>query len=159
VVGYNEEALEDALYLSSLSEKTYIITQGKNFDAPNGLIQRCKEKQNIEIISANIRSINGTEFVKSIIIEDKNSRKSKCLEVDVVFVVIGVAPMTEIVKKAEIKVDEGGCITVDRSQSTNVKGVYAAGDCTCGGMQIVTAVGEGAMAAMQAYRYIRQYKK
>ena len=96
--------------------------------------------------------------MKSTIIEHKNSRKPRCIEVDGVFVVIGVAPMTEIVKKAEINVDEGGCIIVDRSQSTNVKGVYAAGDCTCGGMQIVTTVGEGAVAVMQAYRYVRQKK-
>lgn len=159
VVGYNEEALEDALYLSSISERTYIINQEKNFDAPNDLIQRIKKKQNVAIISATISSINGNKFVKSITIEDKILRKSRCIEVDGVFIVIGVAPMTEIVKKATIKVDEGGCITVDRSQSTNIKGVYAAGDCTCGGMQIVTAVGEGAMAAMQAYRYVRQKKK
>jgi thioredoxin reductase (NADPH) len=158
VIGYNEEALDDALYLSSLSERIYIINQGKDLIAPNDLIQKIKKTQNIEIISATISSINGDEFVESIIIEDKNSRKTRCIEVDGVFIVIGVAPMTEKVKKAEIIIDEGGCVTVDRNQSTNIEGIYAAGDCTCGGMQIVTAVGEGAMAAMQVYRYVRQKK-
>jgi thioredoxin reductase len=61
--------------------------------------------------------------------------------------------MTNLVKKAGVDVDNRGCIKVNRRQSTNVKGVYAAGDCTCGGMQIITAAGEGATAAIQAYRY------
>jgi thioredoxin reductase (NADPH) len=56
-------------------------------------------------------------------------------------------------------VDERGCIKVDRRQATSIEGVYAAGDCTCGGMQIVTAAGEGAMAAIQAYRHVKKTKK
>ena len=66
--------------------------------------------------------------------------------------------MTAIVRNAGIDTDRSGCITVDRQQKTNVEGVFAAGDCTCGGMQIVTAAGEGAMAAMRAASYVRQQK-
>ena len=74
-------------------------------------------------------------------------------------IIIGGVPMTNLVKKTGIEVDKRGCIKVDRRQATNVEGVYAAGDCTCGGMQIVTAAGEGAMAAIQAYRYVKRIKK
>ncbi len=56
-------------------------------------------------------------------------------------------------------VDERNCIKVDRNQSTNIDGVFAAGDCACWGMQAATAAGEGAMAALQAYRYVRRVKK
>lgn len=51
-------------------------------------------------------------------------------------IIIGGVPMTNLVKKTGIEVDKRGCIKVDRRQATNVEGVYAAGDCTCGGMQI-----------------------
>jgi thioredoxin reductase (NADPH) len=67
--------------------------------------------------------------------------------------------MTAIVKNAGIETDKTGCLTVDRQQRTNIEGVFAAGDCTCGGMQVVTAAGEGAMAAMRASAYIRKIRK
>jgi thioredoxin reductase (NADPH) len=60
------------------------------------------------------------------------------------------------VKKAGVSVGKKGCIKVTRQQVTNVDGVFAAGDCTCGGMQIITAAGEGAMAGLQAYRFINK---
>jgi thioredoxin reductase (NADPH) len=66
--------------------------------------------------------------------------------------------MTEIVRKAGISTDKNGCLIVDRLQRTNIEGVFAAGDCTCGGMQVVTAAGEGATAAMKASAYIRNSK-
>jgi thioredoxin reductase (NADPH) len=66
--------------------------------------------------------------------------------------------MTEIVKKAGVNTDQRGCIVVDRAQRTNLDGVYAAGDCTCGGMQVVTAAGEGAMAGMRAAAYVKRLK-
>ena len=73
-----------------------------------------------------------------------------------VFVAMGNVPMTAIVKRAGINTDHDGCLTVNRQQKTNVEGVFAAGDCTCGGMQVVTAAGEGAMAAMKASAYVRK---
>jgi len=58
--------------------------------------------------------------------------------------------------KAGLKLDHGQCLAVDRFQKTNIEGVFAAGDISCGGMQVVTATGEGAMAAMQAIVYLRK---
>ena len=78
---------------------------------------------------------------------------------DAVFISLGRVPMTQMVQKAGIEVDQRGCIKVDRRQRTNVEGVFAAGDCTCGGMQIVTAAGEGATAAIRASTYVKRMKK
>lgn len=64
--------------------------------------------------------------------------------------------MTAIVKNAGVTTDRNGCLTVDHQQKTSVEGVFAAGDCTCGGMQVITAAGESAMAAMRASGYIRK---
>ena len=69
---------------------------------------------------------------------------------------MGNVPMTAVVRRAGIHTDYGGCLTVNRQQKTNIEGVFAAGDCTCGGMQVVTAAGEGAMAAMKASAYVRK---
>jgi thioredoxin reductase (NADPH) len=73
-----------------------------------------------------------------------------------VFVSLGGVPMTAIVKNAGVATDRNGCLTVDRQQRTSIEGVFAAGDCTCGGMQVVTATGEGAMAAMRASAHVRK---
>ena len=156
VVGSGDEALEDAVYLSNLSRKVLLIMGQRDIEAAKPLIDRCGEKENIEILKAKIKSILGDSYVKSVVISDLETRKSREIPVDGVFISIGAVPMTSLVKKTGIEVDERGCIKVDRRQATSIEGVFAAGDCTCGGMQIVTAVGEGAMAALQAYRYVRK---
>ena len=159
VIGSSDEALEDALRLSNLSKKVFVITEKTEFEADRKLIDNCVEKENIEILKATVKSITGDNEVESIIISDSHDdEKTKEVVVDGVFISLGRVPMTNLVKNAGITVDTNGCIEVDRKQTTNIQGVYAAGDCTCGGMQIVTAVGEGAMAAIQIYRYVKTAK-
>lgn len=159
VIGSSDEALEDALYLSNLSKKVILATQKQQIEASKTLLETCKGKENIQIINARVKSILGGKYVKSISILDLESNKESEIPVDGVFISLGGIPMTSLAKKAGITVDERGCIKVDRRQATNVEGIFAAGDCTCGGMQIVTATGEGARAAMQAYQYVRSIKR
>jgi thioredoxin reductase (NADPH) len=158
VIGSGDEALEDALYLSSLSRKVYLVTEGEEIKAAKSLLERCARKGNIEVLKAKVHSITGDSLVRSIAVSDFESEGRREVFVDGVFISVGEVPMTALVRKSGIAVDERGCIRVDRRQATNIEGVFAAGDCTCGGMQIVTAVGEGAMAAMQSYRYVRKLK-
>ncbi|MEM1531167.1 MAG: FAD-dependent oxidoreductase [Candidatus Bathyarchaeia archaeon] len=157
VIGFNNEALEDALYISNFARKVILISHGGKSEVEESLLEKIRQKQNIEIMDANVKSINGDAYVKSITIAGQKGLEE--IPVDGVFIVLGSIPVTNIVRKAGIAVDERGCIRVDRSQSTNIEGVFAAGDCTCGGMQVATAVGEGAMAALQAYRYVKRIQK
>ena len=159
VVGSENEALEDALYLSSISKKVFLITQHGGIEAEKALVDECQKKTNIETIKSNVKSILGDRYVESIAIIDFSSDKEREIPVDAVFISVGGVPMTNLVRKAGIVVDERGCIKVDRRQATNMEGVYAAGDCTCGGMQIITAAGEGAMAAIQAYRHVKRTQR
>jgi thioredoxin reductase (NADPH) len=159
VIGAGEEAVEDALYLATLAEKVVVVTQGTTLDVTEPLARRIRDTANIEVVPARVRSIHGDDVVTAIALVDPTDDPPRTLPVDGVFIVVGGAPMTAIVKRVGVAVDARGCIQVDRRQATNVAGVYAAGDCTCGGMQIVTAVGEGAMAAMQVYRYVRKVKR
>jgi thioredoxin reductase (NADPH) len=159
VTGRGNEAFEDALYLSNFSKKVFLITHSDGIEAEKTLVDECEEKPNIEILRTNVRSVFGDDFFKAVKLSDFGSNRETQIAVDGIFISIGGVPMTNLVRKAGVMVDERGCIKVDRKQATSVEGVYAAGDCTCGGMQIATAVGEGAMAAMQAYRYVKGVKR
>jgi len=158
VVGSGEDAVADALILADLAKEVLLVTQGKELEAFGEKKQKILEKKNLEIVSGEVAAILGENAVKSIRIVDPASELEKVKDVNGVFIALGGVPMTEIVKKAGIALDAGGCIMVDRFQRTNVEGVFAAGDCTCGGMQIVTAAGEGAMAALKASPYVKRRK-
>lgn len=157
VVGFNNEALEDALYISNFAEKIIVVAHGGRGDVEEDLLRKCGERRNIEFRDANVKSINGDVYVKSVTLVDQEGAEE--ISVDGVFIILGNVPATAIVRKAGVAVDDRGCIRVDRMQLTNIEGVFAAGDCTCGGMQVATAVGEGAMAALQAYRYVKRVKR
>jgi len=159
VVGSGNEAFEDAIYLSDFAEKVVIITGKQEVEAAEKLVDRSVRAGNIETLKAAVKSIAGDTYVKSVRISDLQSKEERDIPVDAVFVSVGGVPMTNLIEKTGVAVDDRGCIQVDRRQATNIGGVFAAGDCTCGGMQMVTAVGEGAMAAMQAHRYVRSMKR
>jgi len=159
VVGCDDEAFTDALYLSDFAKKVTIVTQREEIDAAKDLTERCRQKGNVEILNASVKSIIGDNYVKSIMVHDLRSSTDLEIPVEGVFISIGGVPMTNLMQKAGIMVDERGCIKVDSRQATNIDGVFAAGDCTCGGMQIATSVGEGAMAGMSAWKYVRKIKK
>jgi thioredoxin reductase (NADPH) len=158
IVGSGNEAFEDALYLSGFSRKVLLVTHKAEVEAEKTLISECKAKGNIEVLKARMKSIVGDSSVTAARIVDLETEKEMTVPVDGIFFSLGGTPMTNLVKAAGIAVDERGCIKVDRKQATNIEGVYAAGDCTCGGMQIVTAAGEGAMAAIQVFRYVKKLK-
>jgi thioredoxin reductase (NADPH) len=156
IVGNGEEAAIDALALADLANKVTIVTQGENLSVEGTLQERLKEKSNVEIANGKVTQIIGQQIVNAIKIQPPNQPSEYELAVKGVFVALGGVPLTAIVKNAGLTTDRSGCILVDRMQRTNVEGVFGAGDCTCGGMQVVTAAGEGAMAAMRASAYIRR---
>ncbi len=157
IIGDGEEAATDAMHLSEIANTVIIVTQ--NPQTPQAVLgSRLQGKANIEVIDGKVTAIEGEQIVRRIKITESGTKHETEREVKGVFIALGGVPMTAIVKNAGIDTDRSGCITVDRQQRTNVEGVFAAGDCTCGGMQIVTAAGEGAMAAMRAAAYVRQQK-
>lgn len=155
VIGSGEEAIEDATYLTDLASEVFLVSNEPKFSTPKDSLKRLKEKENITILEGyQAQSIEGEQLVKTLRLKHITDEKERLLEVQGIFIAIGVVPMTEIIKKTGVNIDKRGCIIVDRKQATNLPGVFAAGDCTCGGMQIVTAVGEGAMAAISVSRTI-----
>jgi thioredoxin reductase len=113
-----------------------------------------KKLANVEILkNVDVESIDGDVTVKSIKLNNGTS-----LKVDGVFIILEHVSTTDILTEAGIKIDERGCIIIDRENATNIKGVFAAGDCICGGMQIVMAAGDGGRAGLSALRYVKSLK-
>ncbi len=160
VIGSGDEAANDALFLTKIARKLTMISSSEEMEMSKALREKLEEKKNFQILlNARVEAIEGDTAVNAITIVDVKTNKQQKIPTDAVFISLGRVPMTQIVQEAGIEVDQRGCIRVDRRQRTNVEGVYAAGDCTCGGMQMVTAAGEGATAAIRAAIYVKRTKK
>ena len=156
VVGNGEEAAIDALFMADLATRVLLVSERQELNFEGTLLNRLRNKPNIEVIKGQVVRIVGEQVVKAVSILEFDSRREVQRDVKGVFVSLGGVPMTAIVRNAGVATDRTGCLIVDRQQKTNIEGVFAAGDCTCGGMQVVTAAGEGAMAAMRASAYVRK---
>jgi thioredoxin reductase (NADPH) len=160
VIGSGYEAVEEALYLTNLAEQVYLVPNDKEWTAPAALMTRLEEEANARIYSGyHIQAINGNSSVQSITLNTFSDDAQQTLPVSGVFVAVGVMPTTAILKQAGITVSPQGWIIVDRTQQTNIEGVFAAGDCTGWGFQVATAVGEGAMAALSVSRFLKKREK
>lgn len=153
VVGSSREAVEDALALSKIARRIYLIPGG------GGLSEEARRELagslNIEIMEgASVESIGGRDMVTHIWIRGEPRRR---LDVDGIFIILEHIPMMDMLREAGIEMDEGGCIIVDGYNQTNISGVFAAGECTCGGgIQVITAAGDGARAGISVIRYLQK---
>ena len=156
VVGAEDEAAEEALHLADLAEKVTFLPP-KELDVVETLMARLKAKSNVEIYpQARIVEIVGDELVTGIkVVQDGHE---KTIPLEGVFIAMGSTPISTLIHEAGGHADDRGCLITDRHQRMNLDGVFAAGDCTCGGMQIVTAAGEGAIAGMRTAAYVRKIK-
>jgi thioredoxin reductase (NADPH) len=98
-----------------------------------------------------VREIRGEDRVKEVLLHNNKSGKDMVVKVDGVFIAIGYDPQTELTKKIGVELTENGFIKHDSHHRTNVPGIYSAGDVEGGFMQIVTAVGQGAEAALSIF--------
>lgn len=156
IVGNGEEAAIDVLFMADLASHVLLVSEQQELNFSGALMEQLKGKSNVEIVKGQVVRIVGDQVVRAIGLLEFDTKKELERTVKGVFVSLGGVPLTAIVKNAGVATDKTGCLIVDRQQKTNVEGVFAAGDCTCGGMQVVTAAGEGAMAAMRASAYIRK---
>ncbi len=153
VVGGGNTALEDAIYLSNLCRKVYLIHRREEFRAEEKGLRVLKQKENVNIITnAIVTGIDGDEKLDSITI--KNKEQEKVLKVDGLFLAIGKIPENEIFKDV-ISLTEDGFIKSDELCHTNKNGIFVAGDIREKKVrQLVTAASDGAVAAIEAIHYI-----
>ena len=158
VNGGGNTALEEALYLSDIVNKVYLIHRRDEFRAENSLVNKLKSKENIELIlNSNVSKLNADEKLKSIDVKDKDGN-IKNLEVDALFVAIGRIPENQNFAKI-IDLNEAGYVIADEFCHTNIEGIFVAGDNRVKRLrQLVTATADGAVAATEAIKYINNKK-
>ena len=161
VVGGGNSSVGEALYLSNLASKVYLIHRREEFRAEEVVMQKVNEiaetTGKIEIITNTVvKDIEGNGKVESIILTNLAEKTEKEIPVDGVFVAIGRKPDTALLEGV-VELDPSGYIITNEEMYTNVAGVFAAGDVRKKGLkQIVTACSDGAIAATEAVEYINK---
>lgn len=150
VVGGGSSALSEALYLSNIANKVYLIHRRDEFRGEETLVEEIKQKNNIELILNN-------EVTKLKIEDDKLIgiilKDNRTINIKGLFTYIGFIPNTDFLKNTNINM-ENDYILVDNHQETNIKGVYASGDVTKKEIyQIINAASEGAEAVINMDRH------
>lgn len=157
VVGGGDTACEEASYLSKLGRKVYLIVRRDELRASKAMQHRVKNTPNIEIIWNSVtEEITGDgKVVTGARLRNVKTNEIKEIEIQGFFIAIGHSPNTDIFK-GQIDLDEQGYIkTIPGSTSTNIKGIFAAGDVQDHMYrQAVTAAGTGCMAAIEAERWL-----
>ncbi|HDI12182.1 MAG TPA: thioredoxin-disulfide reductase [Candidatus Bathyarchaeota archaeon] len=157
VVGGGNTAAVSALFLADIASEVSLIHRRNQLRAEEAIFRELQRKGVKFFWNSVVKEIRGENLVKSTVIYNQKTGETREIEVDGVFINIGEEPNSQIAKAAGIKVDERGYIIVDSRQRTNISGVYAAGDVTnCPVKQIGTAVGQGIIAAEEAYGYVRR---
>ncbi len=156
VVGGGNTAVEDAIYLSNLASKVYLIHRRDTFRASFHLMEKLSACSNVEILTeSKITKIEGDSTVTGVCVE-KNG-ESFSLPTDAVFVAIGITAQTSLVKDSLIL--ENGFIVTDETMATSIEGVFAAGDIRKKPLrQVITAVSDGAIAGEEAAKYVNMHK-
>lgn len=159
VVGGGDTAVGEAIYLTKFARKVTIVHRRDKLRAVGLLQKRAFENGKIDFIWNSVpESILGEDQVAGIRLRNKISGEVQDVPVQGVFPLIGLNPNTHVVRGA-VKLDENGYILVDENMATSAKGIFACGDCIHKSLrQVVTACGDGAVAAFAAQDYIGELK-
>ncbi|MBI4016556.1 MAG: FAD-dependent oxidoreductase [Candidatus Aenigmarchaeota archaeon] len=155
VVGGGNSAVEAALELAVVAKKVYLIHRRDEFRADEISVHKLKEHKNIELLLSYCPlEIKGEKFVKSVVVKNLKSNAVSEVFIDGLFVEIGFVVENEMVKDL-VKVNQQGEIIIDDRNRTFDAGIFAAGDVTTVPYkQTVISAGEGAIAALECYKYL-----
>lgn len=158
VAGGGDTAVKEALYLARIAAKVSIVHRRDQFRAEKMHMDKAFETPNIEFLRSHIlKEIKGDTVVKKAVVQDIKTSALKELDVDGVFIFVGINPTTDFV---DVDKDAKGFIKTDRNLRTSTPGIFAAGDCRDTPLlQVATAVGDGAIAAYMAEAYIAELEK
>ena len=159
VVGGGDSALKAAVFCTQFASEVYLIHRRDEFKAEEAVQAELKKSSVKLMLNMAPKEFKGDNSLRSIILEDVNTKQTSELQVDGVFVYVGNTPASSLAAKLGVEIDVKCFLKVDRMQKTNVPGVFAAGDITGGILQVIAACGEGAVAAVKAYEYVRSLEK
>jgi len=160
VVGGGDTALEDALYLAKICSKVYLIHRRDSFRASPNTVERVKNAQNIELILNSIpQEVYGDNMGVTGLLVKGGSGEIRDIKIPGVFTFVGNDVNNQILIQEDgsflCDVNKHGEVIVDISMKTSVHGLFAAGDMRLSApKQVVSAAGDGAVAALQAISYV-----
>ena len=154
VIGGGNSALQEAILLADLANKVYVVQNLDFLTGEQKLQEKLAAKENVEIILGHtVKGIIGDNTLTGITIADSNDNE-KQLDIDGMFVAIGLIPQNEAFEGV-INLDERGYVTSDENCLTNADGIFVAGDCRSKKIrQVATAAADGAVAALAACDYL-----
>lgn len=157
VVGGGNSAAADALYLSRLAEKVYVVHRRDKLRATKIYHEPLMRADNVEFIwNSTVSELIADSRVNGVKIKNTDTEKVINVDCDGIFVSIGRKPATEFLV-GKIQLDEYGYIAADESTRTNIPGIYAVGDIRTKALrQVVTAVSDGAVAVHFAEKYLTE---
>lgn len=159
IVGGGNAGVGAAIYLSNLVNKLYLITNEKELRAETKLHELIYNNPKIEVILENgIKELKGDQKLSSMVLDKEHNGQAE-IAIEGIFVEIGGIPPKELLEKINIETDQKGYIKINPDCSTNIEGLFAAGDITNGNngfRQIVTAAASGAIAQNSVYNYLRK---
>lgn len=159
VIGGGDSAIQEALTLANLCRRVWIVHRRDQLRAQKVLQERAFKQQRIKFLWNKVPiGIKGAETVEAIVLQDTLSGEIQKLTVDGVFVFVGLEARTAFLGDLVYR-DEGGFVCVDDTLSSKTKGLFVAGDVRRKSLrQITTAVGDGALAAVNLEKYIQEMR-
>jgi thioredoxin reductase (NADPH) len=157
VIGGGDSALDEGIFLTRFASKVHIIHRRDKFRAIPSLVKKAEENPKIQFHTDTIvTAVNGTNSVDSMSLKNVKSEVESTLDVSGVFLYVGLIPNTEMFGDL-LELNKQGFIITDRNLATSVEGIFAAGDvCDKPLRQIITAAGDGAIAAYSAGKYLEK---
>ncbi len=158
VVGGGDSAIQEAIFLTRFAERISVVHRRDKLRAAKTVQQKAFDNQKIDYFwDSVVEEIKGSDKVSSVILKNVKTDESKEIEIDGVFIYVGITPNTGFLPPA-VKTDDRGFIITDESLQTAVPGVFAAGDVRKKLLkQIVTAVSDGAVAATAVEKYLENF--
>ncbi len=163
VVGGGNTAVGDALYLSRICEKVYVVHRRDSFRADALYLNALSELSNVELVlNSTVEAIRSTTdgevpvpHVESILVRDRNTGDERVVNTDAVFIAVGTTPRSNVLKAVGVALNKAGYAIAGESGATNVPGVFVAGDVREKPLrQVITAASDGANAATAAFEYL-----
>ncbi|MBI4091513.1 FAD-dependent oxidoreductase [candidate division WWE3 bacterium] len=162
IIGGGDAAVTGAIDMTVHASKIYLIHRREEFKAKPAYVDMARSNPKIEVITnINVVKAQGEKRLEGIVL-DRPYKGSDQLKVEGLFIEIGFLPETQLAKDLGIKFDDQGYVDVAKDQSTNIPGIFAAGDITNASnrfAQLVTAAAEGSIAAVAAFRYVQGLKR
>lgn len=156
VIGGGNSALQEAVLLSETCKKVYIVQNLDFLTGEKKLAEQLEKKENVEIIlGVTVSKIIADKDIKGIIITKEVTGEETTLDIDGMFIAVGLIPQNEIFKDT-LKLNDWGYVEASEDCKTNRDGIFVAGDCRTKRIrQVATAASDGAIAALAACDYIK----